>query len=62
MTGAATLTLLAAAVVIASFVQGTIGVGFALILAPILGLLAPALLPGRAVARDAAAQRLGRMA
>ncbi len=46
MTGAATLTLLAAAVVIASFVQGTIGVGFALILAPILGLLAPALLPG----------------
>ena len=46
MTGAATLALLAAAVVIASFVQGTIGVGFALILAPILGLLAPALLPG----------------
>jgi uncharacterized protein len=32
-------------VVVAAFVQGTIGVGFALIVAPIVGLLAPTLLP-----------------
>jgi len=37
--------VIAAVVAIASFVQGTTGVGFALIVAPIVGLLAPALLP-----------------
>jgi uncharacterized membrane protein YfcA len=36
---------LAAGVIVAAFVQGTSGVGFALIVAPILGLVAPALLP-----------------
>lgn len=39
------LVLLSAAVAFAAFVQGTIGVGFALITAPLLGLLEPALLP-----------------
>ena len=33
-------------VVVAGFVQGSTGVGFALIVAPVIGLLAPALLPG----------------
>ncbi len=37
--------IVAAFVALAAFVQGTIGVGFALIVAPILGLLAPGLLP-----------------
>jgi uncharacterized membrane protein YfcA len=43
-----TLTLLAmmsAIVVVAGFVQGTTGLGFALLVAPVLGLTAPALLP-----------------
>lgn len=44
--GVSTLALLAAVVAVAAFVQGTIGVGFALILAPTLGVLAPELLPG----------------
>jgi uncharacterized membrane protein YfcA len=35
----------AACVAIAAFVQATTGVGFALIVAPVIGLLAPALLP-----------------
>jgi uncharacterized membrane protein YfcA len=39
------LILLSAAVAFAGFVQGAIGVGFALITAPLLGLLEPALLP-----------------
>lgn len=46
MVGSPTLALLAAAVAAAAFVQGTIGVGFALILAPTLGVIAPELLPG----------------
>jgi uncharacterized membrane protein YfcA len=36
---------LSAAVAFAAFVQGTTGVGFALLVAPLFGLLAPALLP-----------------
>jgi hypothetical protein len=36
---------IATGVAVAAFVQGTTGVGFALIVAPIVGLLAPALLP-----------------
>jgi uncharacterized membrane protein YfcA len=39
------LVILSVAVVFAAFVQGTIGVGFALIMAPLMGLLEPALLP-----------------
>jgi uncharacterized membrane protein YfcA len=39
------LVLLSAAVVFAAFVQGTTGVGFALIMAPLIGLLEPSLLP-----------------
>jgi uncharacterized membrane protein YfcA len=39
------LIALSAAVAFAAFVQGSIGVGFALIVAPLLGLLEPALLP-----------------
>ncbi|MEW6639736.1 MAG: sulfite exporter TauE/SafE family protein [Pseudomonadota bacterium] len=38
--------LIAAVVTIAGFIQATIGVGFALIIAPVLALLAPDLLPG----------------
>ena len=37
--------VVAAGVAVAAFVQGTTGVGFALIVAPIVGLLAPTLLP-----------------
>jgi uncharacterized membrane protein YfcA len=37
--------VIAVGVAIAAFVQGTTGVGFALIVAPIVGLLAPALMP-----------------
>ena len=40
-----TLVLASAIVVVASFIQGSTGVGFALLVAPVLGLLAPALLP-----------------
>ncbi|MBV9892178.1 MAG: sulfite exporter TauE/SafE family protein [Rhizobacter sp.] len=40
-----TLLLLSVAVAFAAFVQGTTGVGFALITAPLLGLLAPDLVP-----------------
>jgi hypothetical protein len=39
------LLALSAGVAFAAFVQGTIGVGFALIMAPLIGLLEPALLP-----------------
>lgn len=39
------LVLIAAVVALAAFVQGTLGLGFALIVAPIVALLAPALLP-----------------
>lgn len=39
------LALLSAVVLLAAFVQGSTGVGFALIVAPVLGLLAPELLP-----------------
>jgi uncharacterized membrane protein YfcA len=42
---AATLGVVAAAVAIAALVQGTTGVGFALIVAPVLAFLAPELLP-----------------
>ncbi len=42
---ATTLTLLSAAVLVAAFVQGSTGVGFALIVAPVLGLIAPEQLP-----------------
>lgn len=41
----AVFALIAAGVMVASFVQGTTGVGFALIVAPILALLAPDLVP-----------------
>ncbi|MFC9927764.1 sulfite exporter TauE/SafE family protein [Streptomyces sp. NPDC127190] len=44
MTGA-TLAVLAPTVAAAAFVQGTSGLGFALIVAPVAGLLAPGLLP-----------------
>jgi hypothetical protein len=37
--------LLAAAVAVAAFVQGTVGMGFALVAAPVFGLAAPRLLP-----------------
>ncbi|HRO14088.1 MAG TPA: sulfite exporter TauE/SafE family protein, partial [Paracoccus sp. (in: a-proteobacteria)] len=37
--------LLAAVVLISSFVQGSIGIGFALIMAPLVGTLVPSLLP-----------------
>lgn len=37
--------LLAATVAIAAFVQGTAGMGFALLVAPVIGLVAPGLLP-----------------
>ncbi|MFF1556382.1 sulfite exporter TauE/SafE family protein [Streptomyces sp. NPDC058279] len=40
-----TLALLAATVAVAAFVQGTSGLGFALIVAPVAGLLDPGLLP-----------------
>ncbi|GHB52304.1 permease [Streptomyces cirratus] len=40
-----TLALLAVTVAVAAFVQGTSGLGFALIVAPVAGLLDPALLP-----------------
>ncbi len=43
---AITFALVAATVAVAAFVQATIGVGFALILAPMLGILAPELVPG----------------
>ena len=36
----------AASVAVAAFIQGAIGVGFALIMAPVLAVTAPALLPG----------------
>lgn len=39
------LVLLSAAVVFAAFVQGSIGVGFALMMSPLLGLFEPSLLP-----------------
>ena len=41
----AAFAVLAASVAVAAFVQGTIGVGFALVVAPILAFTAPALLP-----------------
>ena len=41
----ATLALVSAMVVLGAFVQGSTGVGFALLVAPVLGILAPALLP-----------------
>lgn len=39
------LGLIAATVLVAAFVQGTSGLGFALVVAPVVGFLAPALLP-----------------
>ncbi|MFB6618950.1 sulfite exporter TauE/SafE family protein [Streptomyces sp. NPDC085524] len=42
---ASTLAVLALVVAAAAFVQGTSGLGFALVVAPVAGLLAPALLP-----------------
>nr|WP_310278486.1 sulfite exporter TauE/SafE family protein [Haloactinomyces albus] len=41
----AALAVAAVAVTVASFVQGTTGLGFALILAPVIGILQPNLLP-----------------
>jgi uncharacterized membrane protein YfcA len=41
-----TLTLIALAVLIGTFVQGTTGMGFALVVAPVMGIVEPALLPG----------------
>ena len=38
-------TPIAAAVIVAAFIQGTTGVGFALIVAPVLAFLAPDLVP-----------------
>jgi uncharacterized protein len=40
-----TFAILAVAVLISSFVQGSIGIGFALIIAPLLGVMMPSLLP-----------------
>ena len=40
-----TWAVVSAMVVAASFIQGSTGVGFALLVAPVLGLLAPAMLP-----------------
>lgn len=40
-----TFAILAATMVIAAFVQGAVGVGFALIAAPVIGLVDPGLLP-----------------
>ncbi|HEY4066784.1 MAG TPA: sulfite exporter TauE/SafE family protein [Burkholderiaceae bacterium] len=40
-----TLAWVSTMVVIASFIQGSTGVGFALLVAPVLGILAPAMLP-----------------
>ena len=40
------LVLLAATVAVAAFVQGASGLGFALIVAPVVGMAAPELLPG----------------
>ena len=37
--------VLASAVAIAAFIQGAVGVGFALICAPVIGLIEPELLP-----------------
>jgi len=37
---------LAAAALVAAFVQGAVGMGFALIMGPVLALMAPALVPG----------------
>lgn len=45
-----TLAVLAATVAVAAFVQGSSGLGFALIVAPVAGLLAPGLLPGLVLA------------
>jgi uncharacterized membrane protein YfcA len=39
------IAVIAATVMVAAFVQGTTGIGFALIVAPVLGLLAPQLVP-----------------
>lgn len=41
-----TWTLIALAVLIGTFVQGTTGMGFALVVAPVMGIVEPALLPG----------------
>lgn len=43
--GAEAMGLISLAVVVAAFVQGTIGVGFALIVVPVIGLISPSLLP-----------------
>src|SRR5689334_22309377 len=43
--GVSALALVAACVAVAAFVQATAGVGFALIIAPVVGLVAPTLLP-----------------
>jgi len=40
-----TFIFLAIAVTLAAFIQGTVGVGFALIVAPVFGLIEPMLLP-----------------
>jgi uncharacterized membrane protein YfcA len=41
----ATLLLLAVVTALAAFIQGTVGMGFALVVAPVMGLVAPGLLP-----------------
>ncbi|WP_329392203.1 TSUP family transporter [Streptomyces sp. NBC_01716] len=43
--GGGTIALLAAVVALAAFVQGTSGLGFALIVAPVVGMVDPGLLP-----------------
>jgi uncharacterized membrane protein YfcA len=43
--GTGTFALISSAIVAAAFVQGTTGVGFALIVAPVMGFAAPDLLP-----------------
>ncbi|MGW8669538.1 TSUP family transporter [Streptomyces niveus] len=43
--GGGVIVLLAAVVTLAAFVQGTSGLGFALIVAPVVGLVDPGLLP-----------------
>ncbi|MFQ3790370.1 sulfite exporter TauE/SafE family protein [Halomonas sp. A29] len=45
MSEAAIFMVLASAVAVAAFIQGAVGIGFALVVAPVMGLLRPDLLP-----------------
>ena len=56
------LVSMSAIVVLAGFVQGSTGVGFALVVAPVLGLVAPDMLPVAVLVLHAAAEHLRGMA